>query len=77
MATHASANDEYPDYSYLAFSQGKDSSESNILYIKDQVNTYVRSCLLSLSLNKGIEPKTWIATNKKFSCYLDVPIQKL
>ena len=34
-------------------------------------------CYKSLSINKGIEPKTRIATKKKFSCYLDVPIPKL
>ncbi|WP_339711366.1 CHAT domain-containing protein [uncultured Kriegella sp.] len=49
MATHASANDEYPDYSYLAFSQGKDSSESNILYIKDLYNTTLGADMVTLS----------------------------
>lgn len=49
LATHASANDEYPDYSYLAFSQGKDSGESNILYIKDLYNTTLDADMVTLS----------------------------
>jgi len=49
LATHASANDAYPDYSYLAFTQEKDSSESNILYIKDLYNTSLNADLVTLS----------------------------
>lgn len=49
LATHASANDEYPDYSYLAFSQGKDSSEGNILYIKDLYNITLNADMVTLS----------------------------
>lgn len=47
LATHASANDEYPDYSYLAFS--KNSEESNILYIKDLYNTVLNADMVTLS----------------------------
>lgn len=49
LATHASANDAYPDYSYLAFTQQKDSSESNILYIKDLYNTSLKADMVTLS----------------------------
>jgi len=49
LATHASANDEYPDYSYLAFSQQKDSSHSNVLYIKDLYNTTLNADMVTLS----------------------------
>ncbi|NNE77060.1 MAG: CHAT domain-containing protein [Pricia sp.] len=49
LATHASANDEYPDYSYLAFSKNRDSSESNILYIKDLYNTTLNADMVTLS----------------------------
>jgi len=49
LATHASANDEYPDYSYLAFTETKDSTESNILYIKDLYNTSLRADMVTLS----------------------------
>lgn len=47
LATHASANDEYPDYSYLAFS--KNGDESNILYIKDLYNTTLNAEMVTLS----------------------------
>jgi len=47
LATHASANDEYPDYSYLAFS--KNGGESNILYIKDLYNTTLNAEMVTLS----------------------------
>ncbi|MUH37285.1 CHAT domain-containing protein [Zobellia amurskyensis] len=49
LATHASANDAYPDYSYLAFSQQKDSSENNVLYIKDLYNISLNADLVTLS----------------------------
>ena len=38
LATHASANDEFPDYSYLAFSETNRFEEEQILYIKDLYN---------------------------------------
>lgn len=49
LATHASANDKYPDYSYLAFAEAKDSSEGNILYIKDLYNTSINADMVTLS----------------------------
>lgn len=49
LATHASANDEYPDYSYLAFTKTKDSTESNILYIKDLYNMTLNANMVTLS----------------------------
>lgn len=49
LATHASANDEYPDYSYLAFTETNDSTESNILYIKDLYNTTLNADMVTLS----------------------------
>ena len=49
LATHASANDEYPDYSYLAFTQTKDSTESNILYIKDLYDMSLNADMVTLS----------------------------
>lgn len=47
FATHASANDEFPDYSYLAFSN--DSTTSNLLYIKDLYNYQINADLVTLS----------------------------
>jgi len=49
LATHASANDEYPDYSYLAFTETKDSIEDNILYIKDLYNLTLNADMVTLS----------------------------
>lgn len=49
LATHASANDAYPDYSYLAFTETQDSTESNILYIKDLYNTSLNADMVTLS----------------------------
>ncbi len=46
LATHASANDEFPDYSYLAFSE---KEEDHILYIKDLYNTSLDTELVVLS----------------------------
>jgi CHAT domain-containing protein len=47
FATHASANDEYPDFSYLAFTPTKD--RSNLWYIKDIYNTKLNADLVALS----------------------------
>ena len=47
FATHASANDEFPDYSYLAFSD--DSITSNLLYVKDLYNYQINADLVTLS----------------------------
>ncbi len=49
LATHASANDGYPDYSYLAFTKTQESAESNILYIKDLYNTSLNADMVTLS----------------------------
>lgn len=49
LATHASANDEYPDYSYLAFTETEDSTARNILYIKDLYNMSLDADMVTLS----------------------------
>ncbi len=48
FATHASANDEFPDYSYLAFSNDS-STTSNLLYVKDLYNYQINADLVTLS----------------------------
>ncbi len=47
FATHASANDEYPDFSYLAFTPTE--NESNLWYVKDIYNTTLNADLVTLS----------------------------
>lgn len=47
FATHASANDEFPDYSYLAFEDTDDTS--NLLYVKDLYNYHIDADLVTLS----------------------------
>lgn len=47
LATHASANDEFPDYSYMAFTGRSD--KDNILYIKDLYNTSLNADMVTLS----------------------------
>lgn len=47
FATHASANDEFPDYSYLAFEDTED--DSNLLYVKDLYNYRIDADLVTLS----------------------------
>lgn len=47
FATHASANDAFPDYSYLAFSN--DSTNINLLYVKDLYNYTIKADLVTLS----------------------------
>lgn len=47
FATHASANDEFPDYSYLAFSNK--NKQSNLLYVKDLYNYTINTDLVTLS----------------------------
>jgi len=49
LATHAFANDEFPDYSYLAFTQANDSVNNNMLYIKDLYNTTLHANMITLS----------------------------
>ncbi len=46
LATHASANDEFPDYSYLAFSQDE---KENILYTKDLYGSTINAEMVTLS----------------------------
>ncbi len=48
FATHAILNDEYPEYSYLAFTN-KLNEEENILYISDIYNTKINANLVTLS----------------------------
>lgn len=48
FASHASANDEFPDYSYLAFSNTS-NTESNLLYVKDLYNYEINADLVTLS----------------------------
>ncbi len=48
LATHASANDAYPDYSYLAFTQN-DTLSSNILYVKDLYDAHIPAEMVTLS----------------------------
>ncbi|CAH8284958.1 CHAT domain-containing protein [Mariniflexile fucanivorans] len=47
FATHASANDEFPDYSYLAFEDIDESS--NLLYVKDLYNYQIDADMVTLS----------------------------
>lgn len=49
LATHASANDEFPDYSYLAFSDVSNTDSGNLLYIKDLYNTTLNADMVVLS----------------------------
>lgn len=48
FATHAATNDEYPDYSYLAFAND-DSSENGLLYVKDLYGYNINADLVALS----------------------------
>tara|TARA_R110002033_G_scaffold79931_1_gene130923 strand:- start:41766 stop:44621 length:2856 start_codon:yes stop_codon:yes gene_type:complete len=47
FATHASANDEFPDYSYLAFENSDNAS--NLLYVKDLYNYQINADMVTLS----------------------------
>ena len=47
FATHAAANDAFPDYSYLAFSGN--NSPSNLMYVKDIYNLNLHADLVTLS----------------------------
>lgn len=49
LATHASANDQFPDYSNLAFTQKIDSTESYLLYVKDLYNIQMNTDMVVLS----------------------------
>ncbi|WP_299223047.1 CHAT domain-containing protein [uncultured Aquimarina sp.] len=48
FASHAATNDEYPDYSYLAFAKD-DSSENGLLYVKDLYGYSINADLVALS----------------------------
>ncbi|WP_343911473.1 CHAT domain-containing tetratricopeptide repeat protein [Aquimarina litoralis] len=48
FATHAATNDEYPDYSYLAFAND-DSGENGLLYVKDLYGYNINADLVALS----------------------------
>jgi len=47
LATHAVTNDQFPDYSYLAFSDS--TKDTNLLYIKDLYNYQLNADLVTLS----------------------------
>ena len=47
FATHASANDEFPDYSYLAFENYTENA--NLLYVKDLYNYQIDADMVTLS----------------------------
>lgn len=47
FATHASANDEFPDFSYLAFTPVK--NKANLWYLKEIYNTKLQADLVTLS----------------------------
>jgi len=49
LATHGKVNIQYPDYSYLAFQEVKDSLENELLYIKDIYGLQLKADLVVLS----------------------------
>ncbi|WP_405208440.1 CHAT domain-containing protein [Aquimarina sp. LLG6339-5] len=48
FATHAATNDEYPDYSYLAFAPD-DKGDTSLLYVKDLYGYSINADLVALS----------------------------
>ncbi len=48
FATHAAANDEHPDYSYLAFAPDN-TGKANLLYVKDLYGYNINADLVALS----------------------------
>ena len=48
FATHAGTNDEYPDYSYLAFAPNNEG-ENSLLYVKDLYGYNINADLVALS----------------------------
>ncbi|WP_027393953.1 CHAT domain-containing protein [Aquimarina latercula] len=48
FATHAATNDEYPDYSYLAFAPD-DKGEASLLFVKDLYGYSINADLVALS----------------------------
>ncbi len=49
LATHGQANDEVGDYSFLAFSEIRDSLENELLYVRDLYNLRLNASLAVLS----------------------------
>ena len=49
FATHASANDEYPDYSFLALASDKKQDSISFLYVKDLYTKDLNAELITLS----------------------------
>jgi len=49
LATHGQANDQMGDYSFLAFSEIKDSIENELLYVRDLYNLRLNADLVVLS----------------------------
>ena len=49
FATHASANDEYPDYSFLALASDKNRDSISFLYVKDLYAKDLNADLITLS----------------------------
>ena len=49
LASHASANDTYPDYSYLAFSEIEGTKEDHVLYVKDLYDMSLNADMVTLS----------------------------
>ncbi|NUO00291.1 MAG: tetratricopeptide repeat protein, partial [Saprospiraceae bacterium] len=49
LATHGQANDRFGEYSFLAFSEKKDSSAQNLLYVRDLYNYSLNADLVTLS----------------------------
>jgi CHAT domain-containing protein len=49
LATHGKANDKIGDYSFLAFSEQKDSLDNELLYVRDIYNLNLNADLVLLS----------------------------
>ncbi len=49
LATHGKANDREGDYSFLAFTEQKDSLENELLYVRDIYNLALNAELVTLS----------------------------
>lgn len=49
LATHGQVNDHLSDYSFLAFTEQKDSVENELLYIRDLYNLHLNADLVVLS----------------------------
>ena len=49
LAAHGKANDEYGEYSYLAFTQPADTTENGLVFVKDLYNMRIQAALVVLS----------------------------